>query len=515
MSRNGWGKLGDKTIAYVLGDSINDTYQSVKVKKVAPDAPAPVWEIDGPERHVPGGADNVAEQLLYLSAHVTLAHLSTHGGNLSTVRGTGEQVFTGSGRLRVLSRAGVDNQKTRFVCAGHILSRLDRFKAADHRGRLMAVNGILDEIEGDLRRREIKDGCDPDGRKAVAILSDYAAGFWSSSLAIRAVAIFAAYGVPVLVDPKPPRMVNGERMGAFLSDWTGATVVKLNESEARDFSGLPGDYATESHVAKCRELTQAVTVATRGSKPPLVCGGMFPPHTVFFGRDYSTDRPLWSSGAGDCFAAFLAERLAHEKKVTAEALAHAHSAGAVYTTKSFNAPVHPREAMERAGYSRAKIYTAPLELASRISALPSGSKIGYTNGVFDLLHAGHVSGLAWARKRCDFLVVFVNSDSSVYSNRGVNPVAWFDQRIACLAALSSVDAVIGFNETKPTSTFAAVGRCDVLFKGEEYIGKHVEGSGLAESVEYIPTEFDVHSSYLRNRAAVLDGEAKLVKRKED
>lgn len=505
MSRNGWGTLGNGIVAYVLGDSMSDVYQSVKVTKIAPDVPAPVWEIDGEPVYCAGGSANVAEQLRYLSADVTLAHLCGAPGNSTHERK--------SGRLKYLSRAGIRNIKTRYVAGGHVLARLDDFAAGERLTRMHNVTGLLDEIKNDLDFRGVKDGATADGKRVVAVCSDYAAGFWQPQTAIRAVALFHLYGVPVVVDPKPPRLVKGERMGVELEHWQGAAVVKLNDAEARSFSGVAESLPLAQHVRECFGASDTTTVVTRGPLPPLVCGrGEFPPEAHPFGSDLGTDRPLWASGAGDCFAAYLAASVAECGRATVAGVARAHAAGAVYTTKRYNEPVHPREAMERAGYRGAKLYTDPRELASRISALPAGAKIGYTNGVFDLLHAGHISGLAWARKRCDFLAVFVNSDSSVMSLRGTNPVLWFGERAAALAGLSCVDAVIGFNEIDPRKVFAQVGMCETLFKGEEYRGEELRGQEFAANVEFVPEEFKLHSAAIRERAAKAHEASKLVNR---
>jgi rfaE bifunctional protein nucleotidyltransferase chain/domain len=74
----------------------------------------------------------------------------------------------------------------------------------------------------------------------------------------------------------------------------------------------------------------------------------------------------------------------------------------------------------------------------------------FTNGCFDLLHAGHVHYLAWARAQGDALVVGLNSDDSVRALKGSErPFSRFEDRAAVLAALRSVDVVVGFGERTP------------------------------------------------------------------
>jgi rfaE bifunctional protein nucleotidyltransferase chain/domain len=80
----------------------------------------------------------------------------------------------------------------------------------------------------------------------------------------------------------------------------------------------------------------------------------------------------------------------------------------------------------------------------------AGRIVVFTNGCFDLLHAGHVHYLAWARAQGDALVVGLNSDESVRALKGAErPFSRFDDRAAVLAGLRSVDVVVGFSERTP------------------------------------------------------------------
>jgi D-beta-D-heptose 7-phosphate kinase/D-beta-D-heptose 1-phosphate adenosyltransferase len=119
------------------------------------------------------------------------------------------------------------------------------------------------------------------------------------------------------------------------------------------------------------------------------------------------------------------------------------------------------------------------DLERRRRASPLG-KVVFTNGVFDLLHAGHVKYLEFARKQGDLLVVAVNSDESTTRLKGpgrpVNPLA---DRMAVLAGLQAVDFVVSFSEDTPTALIQAV-RPDVLVKGEDYADKEVVGREWVE-----------------------------------
>jgi rfaE bifunctional protein nucleotidyltransferase chain/domain len=97
-----------------------------------------------------------------------------------------------------------------------------------------------------------------------------------------------------------------------------------------------------------------------------------------------------------------------------------------------------------------------------------GRVVVFTNGCFDLLHAGHVEYLAWARAQGDALIVGLNEDESVSSIKGQSrPIVPFARRAAVLLALRSVDAVVGFGERTPEVLLDRI-RPDVHVKSDQY-----------------------------------------------
>ncbi len=97
-----------------------------------------------------------------------------------------------------------------------------------------------------------------------------------------------------------------------------------------------------------------------------------------------------------------------------------------------------------------------------------GRRVAFTNGVFDLLHAGHVAYLTWAREQGDALVVGLNADASVRALKGPErPLVPFADRAAVLAGLRSVDAIVGFEERTPEVLLEAL-RPDVHVKSAQY-----------------------------------------------
>jgi len=111
----------------------------------------------------------------------------------------------------------------------------------------------------------------------------------------------------------------------------------------------------------------------------------------------------------------------------------------------------------------------------------SGERIVFTNGVFDLLHRGHVEYLREARALGDRLVIGVNTDASVRQLKGPGrPVVAEDDRTAVLAGLACVDLVILFDEDTPERLIREV-RPDVLTKGGDWALEEIVGREFVES----------------------------------
>lgn len=129
----------------------------------------------------------------------------------------------------------------------------------------------------------------------------------------------------------------------------------------------------------------------------------------------------------------------------------------------------------------------PRSLAKWLSAArQAGKKIVFTNGCFDILHAGHVSVLEFSRSKGDELVVGLNSDASVRRLKGpTRPVNTQADRALVLAALESVSAVCIFDEDTPYNLIKQV-RPDVLVKGGDYKTDEIVGREFAKKVVRFP-----------------------------
>jgi len=120
-------------------------------------------------------------------------------------------------------------------------------------------------------------------------------------------------------------------------------------------------------------------------------------------------------------------------------------------------------------------------VAWRIELGRQGTRVVFTNGVFDILHPGHVRYLAEARRHGDALIVAVNSDRSVRAIKGPDrPVHPEAERAEVLAALASVDAAVIFDEDTPHDIITAI-QPDVLVKGADWPADQIVGRDIVEA----------------------------------
>ena len=132
-----------------------------------------------------------------------------------------------------------------------------------------------------------------------------------------------------------------------------------------------------------------------------------------------------------------------------------------------------------------------------------GKAIVFTNGVFDLLHPGHLRYLQQARALGDLLIVGVNSDRSVKANKGEGrPITPEAERVEILEALEAVDAVVVFDEDTPHAVIATL-QPDILVKGADWAEDAIVGRDVVEArggtVVRIPVERGYSTSAIIER----------------
>lgn len=192
------------------------------------------------------------------------------------------------------------------------------------------------------------------------------------------------------------------------------------------------------------------------------------------------------SGAGDTVIAALALAAGAGMSLE-EAVPIANAAAGVVVGKLGTATASLQEVINeledhRGGGSAAARVLSLAAVQTQVAHWRAcGLKVGFTNGCFDILHAGHVSLLAQARAACDRLVVALNTDASIRRLKGDGrPVNTLESRATVIAALRYVDAVIAFDEDTPLEVIRAL-MPDILVKGADYQPEEVVGAEIVQA----------------------------------
>jgi len=130
--------------------------------------------------------------------------------------------------------------------------------------------------------------------------------------------------------------------------------------------------------------------------------------------------------------------------------------------------------------------------------------IGYTTGVFDMFHIGHLNIIRRAKEKCDYLIVGVSTDECVQSYKNKTPIIPFEQRVAIVGAIRFVDEVVP-QITMDKVEFLKSRHFDVMFHGDEWKGTELynyyekEFAKLGARIEYLTHTDGVSSSMLREK----------------
>lgn len=456
-------RLSDADVL-VVGDVLLDRFIEGKVTRISREAPVPVLKF-GRSHAMPGAACNVAANILATGGAVTLVGLvgdDAAGAELAALchgfqRMTPRLVTDGKRQTTV---------KTRYLSSWQQLLCID---SEDNAPTSHEVRDTL--ITAALRAMP--------AAKAV-VISDYGRGALDDT-AIRAlIAAARKEGKPVIVDPRR----------ADATVFAGATLITPNIEEMLAFSGIRAD-SDEAAVAACRKVLDTVAIdailVTRGAGGmTLVKRDGTPPLHV----PADTQRVFDVTGAGDTVVATIASALAAAAPL-ADAVRLANTAAGIVVAKPGTATALPQELRRALGASRGDGVLERAEAAERVRLWKNlGLRVGFTNGVFDLLHKGHLHSLEQARRRVDRLIVGVNADASVRRLKGPDrPVQDETARAGILAALRTVDAVVIFGEDTPEQLIQTL-KPDVLFKGADYAGQDIPGAAFVRAnggdVEFLP-----------------------------
>jgi len=441
-----------------VGDVMLDRFVHGEVERISPEAPIPILRVRR-EAIMLGGGGNVASNLDALGAGCVF--ISAVGND-----DAGRELTGLFGELKnthadlIADAARQTTIKTRFLTGNQQMLRADK-ESTDTLSADIALKIVA------LIRAALAD-C------AVVVVSDYGKGVLGGSVLATVIEAARNAGKPVIVDPK----------GSDYSRYKGATLITPNRAELAEASSMPtGDDAAVAAAAQHLIETCGVSavLATRSRQ------GM----TLITADGAITHLPTKArevfdvSGAGDTVIATLAAAIATGARLE-QAAALANVAAGIVVGKAGTATAHAEEiiaAIRHRETDEAEAKVSPLQPAlDRIARWRrQGLRVGFTNGVFDLLHPGHVILLSKARAACDRLVVGINSDSSVKRLKGPGrPLQDEAARGTVLASLGAVDMVVLFSEDTPITLIQAI-RPDLLVKGADYRAEDVVGADVVQA----------------------------------
>ena len=456
----------------VIGDLMIDKYIIGNVSRISPEAPVPVLSQTRIERKL-GGAGNV------------LANLKSLGATVHALGRIGDD-FEGQICEKLLAERGIDCSKlwkfdgtivkTRIISQNQQFLRVDEEKIISPNAEyLLSLKNSLDETLKNI---------------TVVVLSDYAKGFISDELASLIIQACGTRNIPVVVDPK------GKNCGKY----KGATAITPNNKEFLDMSGIVSFDSEDSIKNEALRLSKANNIKyfihTRSEKGISV---------IEKDSGLKSDFPTQAkevvdvTGAGDTVVSVIALAIGAGFEI-ADAITLANIAASIVISKFGTAQTTTTEIEEHL-FSIKTMDKTKDEVLQTISNLKKqGKKIVFTNGCFDLVHAGHIKSFQQAKSFGDVLIVAVNSDDSIRRLKGESrPVVDLKNRIALLKALECVDFVIPFEEDTPQNLIETI-KPDVMVKGEDWKGKTVAGADFVKSyggrVEFIKLEQGLSTTHI-------------------
>lgn len=433
----------------VIGDLMLDQYWLGDTQRISPEAPVPIVKINSSENRL-GGAANAALNAKSLGSNVALAGVVGKDSNGDIIKQLIRQH-----KIQDLVLASEDAETINKL---RLISRNQQMLRADFEKPFQAL--VINEAMRNLSTH-LADF-------SVVVLSDYNKG----TLADCPNLIDQAnkHGAKVIIDPK----------GEDFSRYKNAYLLTPNLAE---FELVVGPCHSEQELkdkalALIEELNLQALLVTRSEK------GM-----SLYQRDGSDHhlpaiaREVFDvTGAGDTVIATLACAIAADMPLK-QAIHLANTAASIVVARMGAASVTPLE-LKLTLEQQHQQTTGVLNLEQLKDLVTfeqqQGRRIVFTNGCFDILHAGHIKYLNEAAQQGDRLIVAVNSDASVKRLKGPErPINNEQDRMSVLASLKAVDWVVVFDEDTPESLLKTL-LPNVLVKGGDYTVDQVVGAEIIE-----------------------------------
>lgn len=443
----------------VAGDFMLDLYLSGSVSRISPEAPVPVVHVRDRSIKV-GGAGNVALNIVALGGKVRALTVigEDDGGSMLIEKLTEQSVDT---RFILQDASHVTSLKTRIVAQNQQILRYDEEEIN------AAEDSIAEKIITDIDRLF-------EGIHGV-ILSDYGKGFLTEAITSRLITEAKKRHLPVFVDPK----------GIDFGKYRGADYCTPN---LKELSGAIGgalltceEEIQEAAISLCENCGLENLIVTRSEKGISYVNGKTHEKHDFpaIAKEVSD-----VTGAGDTVISTMT--MACSAGIDIDTCCILANLAASIVVSKFGAAVATldelREELSLVKRVKESKQCSKQEIVEIVKSLQAqGQTVVFTNGCFDLVHAGHIASFRKAKEMGDVLIVAVNSDDSIRRLKGEErPVVMLENRMKLLEALEMIDYLVPFSEDTPQNLIEAI-RPDVLVKGADWKGKKVAGEDFIKS----------------------------------
>ena len=444
----------------VIGDLMIDHYLWGSCERISPEAPVQVVNVNS-ESSVLGGAGNVINNLRALGTQVDV--ISVVGG--CEISDELKALLTNinvSTQYLITQKDRITSKKSRIIAAQQQVVRYDR-ESSDEIGA-ESQKSILDTFTNIIANYN------------GVLLSDYGKGVLTSDLTQSLISIANKNDKKVLVDPK----------GLDYSKYKGAYLLTPNKKEASE--------ATQVNIKDDASLTQAITQLKTECELDISLITLSEQGVAIYDNELRTHptvaREVFDvTGAGDTVLASLGFALACNYQID-DAVKFSNLAAGVVVGKIGSATATLNEIIEYESSLNKSTSDEHIKTLGEITTLSKelkarGKKIIFTNGCFDILHAGHVRYLETAKSYGDVLILGLNSDRSVTALKGEGrPINTQLDRAYILAALEAVDYVVVFDDDTPYDLIKAI-KPHILVKGGDYEGKQVVGQDIADELKLV------------------------------
>ena len=444
----------------VIGDLMIDHYLWGKCERISPEAPVQVLNVQR-ESSVLGGAGNVINNLYALGSKVDV--ISVIGDDLvgNELKFLLEKIDISTSNL-IIEKDRKTSKKSRLIASQQQVLRYDNETIEDISSK--SVTNILEILAKSITTYDC------------IILSDYGKGILTNDLTQNIIKIANENKIKVLVDPK----------GKDYSKYKGAYTLTPNKKEAMEATNIDikDDVSLEIAIKQLKEFCNLeVSLITLGESGIALFDNTLRVKPTVAREVYDV------TGAGDTVIASIAFAISNDLNID-EAINFANLSAGIVVGKLGSATATLDEIYEYESSLHKSNSSSHIKTFKEIETLSKkfheqGKKIVFTNGCFDILHAGHVKYLEVAKSYGDILIVGLNSDNSVKKLKGSNrPINNQDDRAYILASLESVDYVVIFEEETPYELIKLI-IPHTLVKGGDYEGKDVVGQDISNELKLV------------------------------